>query len=91
MLVNSSSQQSQSDLGFLNPMFSSRTVFSHCHVSALHRSATTPDVPSSPSSAEVPENGSPTTMRRVLSSKSTSGRLRKSGSPSFSTATLSLV
>ena len=91
MLVNSSSQQSQSDLGFLNPMRLSSCVFSHCHVSALHRSAMTPDVPNSPSSAEVPENGSPTTMRRVLSSKSTSGRLRKSGSPSFSTATLSLV
>ena len=79
-------------------MYLSSHVSSHCHVPESHRSVTPLPVPIKPSSAEVPLNGWPITISRVLSEKFTSGRgagyftmfsgsLNAGSSPSWPTAT----
>ena len=79
-------------------MYLSSHVSSHCHVPESHRSVTPLPVPIKPSSAEVPLNGWPITISRVLSEKFTSGRgvgyftmfsgrLKAGSSPSWPTAT----
>ena len=82
----------------LKSMYLSSQVSSHCHVPDSHRSVTPEPVPIRPSSADVPLNGWPITISKVLPEKSTSGSgvgyftmfsacLNAGSSPSWPTAT----